>query len=144
MPGRTSTNTPKFIILVAVPINVSPALYLAYEVVDDPLLRPVPPHRSQLQHIHGLCRPHLSWLPYAVLSNGSPLPPGPITSRIFSGSMFIVIIFGAVDERSTRGAGIAASIMSSISIRPFFACSRGLCQDLPCDPSRFVGPSVEQ
>ena len=51
------------------------------------------------------------------------LPPGPMTSRIFSGSMLKVMMRGALGE-SSLGPGAAASILSSISMRALRAWFR--------------------
>ena len=48
------------------------------------------------------------------------LPPGPMTSRIFSGSMLILRMRGAFGDRES-GTEISASILSRICIRACFA-----------------------
>ncbi len=54
------------------------------------------------------------------------LPPGPMTSRIFSVGMRIVTMRGAKLEICSRGAASAAAILSRISKRPWRACSSAL------------------
>ncbi|MPN51800.1 hypothetical protein SDC9_199449 [bioreactor metagenome] len=115
--------TPKESILVTVPTKVSPAstsrtmsfmiltaIWAASSLTAATLTLPL----SSTSTLAPVC-----WtMPRIVF------PPEPMTSRIFSGSILKVTIFGAVGESSGRGAAIAASIMSSIWKRPFFACER--------------------
>ena len=51
------------------------------------------------------------------------LPPGPITSRILSGLILILMIRGAWSDISARGSGRACCIALRMWRRPFFACS---------------------
>ena len=50
------------------------------------------------------------------------LPLGPITSRILSGLIVIVIIFGAYADNSVRGSAITDNIWFRMCTRPTFAC----------------------
>ena len=52
------------------------------------------------------------------------LPPVPITSRILSGSIFIVTMRGAHLDISSRGASIASIILPMMCIRPLCACAK--------------------
>ena len=51
------------------------------------------------------------------------LPPGPMTFRILSTLMCMVVTRGAYGERSSFGFGMHSSILPRINARPRFACS---------------------
>ena len=53
-------------------------------------------------------------------------PPLPMTSRIFSGSIFMVMIEGAHSDIFSRGVESTFSISPRMCRRPAFACSRAI------------------
>ena len=64
---------------------------------------------------------------FAPVSSTMPwivFPPGPMTMRILSGSMCIVMILGAYGESSFLGSASSSSISFMICIRPSLACAR--------------------
>ena len=75
-------------------------------------------------------------------------PPLPITSRILSGWILMVVMRGAYSDISARGAASTPFIFSRICIRPAFACSSATCMISLVMPSilmsicKAVTPSV--
>ena len=61
--------------------------------------------------------------PVSSTSARMTLPPGPMTSRILSGLILILIMRGACGEIASRAAGSVCPITSRMNKRPFFACS---------------------
>ena len=58
------------------------------------------------------------------------LPPGPMTSLIFAGSILITIIRGANCESSARGSAIASASLSMMKCRDLRACVHRLAHDV--------------
>ena len=62
------------------------------------------------------------------------MPPGPITSRILSTGILIVMIRGAYDDTVVRDADSVSAILPRMCIRPVRACSsasRMICAVMP-------------
>ncbi len=64
------------------------------------------------------------WAPVSSVMRLMILPPGPMTSRILSGGMFMMKMRGAYGDISVRGADRAVAMMSRIVSRPRRARSR--------------------
>ena len=63
-------------------------------------------------------------------------PPLPMTSRIFSGSIFMVMMRGAHSDMSARGLEMTSFILPRMCRRPSLAWARASCMIslvMPCD-----------
>ncbi|MNT83381.1 hypothetical protein D3C72_2232400 [compost metagenome] len=69
----------------------------------------------------------LIWVPVSSVSARMVAPPLPITSRIFSGLIFIVYSLGANDEISALASPIASCILPRMCMRASLACARATC-----------------